>query len=83
MRRLSYDDHVLLNNYVDHHLFTFAVNSGYPNEVWAYYIRLNLFFKYSGKNFTHVHTNKRAIPNSTARQALILIKPIWLLLVPV
>jgi len=29
MRRLSYDDHVLLNNYVDHHLFTFVVNSGY------------------------------------------------------
>ena len=26
---LCYDDHVLLNNYVDHHLFTIDVNSGY------------------------------------------------------
>ena len=30
---LCYDDHVLLNNYVDHHLFTLRKKRLLPNEV--------------------------------------------------
>ena len=40
---LCYDDHVLLNNYVDHHLFTVRKERLLPNEVILFYQTIRIF----------------------------------------
>jgi hypothetical protein len=40
---LCYDDHVQLNNYVDHHLFTLRKERLLPNEVTPFYQTIKSF----------------------------------------